>query len=120
MPIYAFKCESCGQYTEEHRCMADSSKPKKCDCGQPMDRDIPSEMGQYRQTPGNWPMASDAAGVNPDQAQEAMAHAASIGIPTQFDNEGRAIFNNARHRKAYCEAIGLYDRNGGYSDPQRS
>ena len=100
--------------------MADSEKPKVCECGETMARDIPTEMGQHKQTPGNWPMASDAAGVSPTQAQEAMAHATSIGIPTDFDRQGRAIFTSARHRKAYCEAIGLYDRNGGFSDPQRS
>ena len=100
--------------------MSDSQKPKLCECGQSMRRDIGFEHRGFRHTPGTWPMASDAAGVHPDQVKEAVAHSEAIGIPTQFDSEGRAIFTGPRHRKAYCEAIGLYDRNGGYSEPQRS
>ena len=33
--------------------------------------------------------------------------------------DGRAIFNSRAHRKRYCESIGMFDRNGGYGDPQR-
>jgi len=65
-------------------------------------------------------MESDAVGVNPTQRIEAMAHAKKIGVPTEFNNEGQAVFTSRMHRKKYCEAIGYFDRNGGYSDPQRS
>ena len=65
-------------------------------------------------------MESDAAGVDVTQVNEAMAHSRSIGVPTDFNKEtGAAIFTSKKHRKQYCEAIGLYDRNGGYSDPSR-
>jgi len=119
MPVYIFKCDGCGSYVEEQRPMSDSQKPKTCDCGETMARDYTAEQRGVISTPGNWPMASDAAGVGVGQAMEAMKHAASIGIPTQFDNEGRAIFTSPGHRKKYCEAIGMFDRNAGYSDPQR-
>ena len=118
MPVYCFKCENCGGYTEQFRSMADAAKPKTCECGDTMRRDFRAEAGVHK--PGNWPMESDAAGVSPRQRKEAMEHAASIGIPTEFNQDGQAVFTSARHRKRYCEAIGLYDRNGGYSDPQRS
>lgn len=99
--------------------MSDSQKPKECDCGEAMRRDYISERRGVISTPGNWPMCSDAAGVAESQAKEAMEHAASIGIPTEFNSQGQAVFVSASHRKRYCEAIGLFDRNGGYSDPQR-
>jgi len=63
-------------------------------------------------------MYSDAAGVAPSQVREAEEHARKIGIPTSFLKDGRAIFEGPAHRKTYCEAVGLFDRNGGYSDPQ--
>lgn len=82
-------------------------------------RNVVAEHRHTRDVSGTWPMKSDAAGVAPSQVQEAREHSVKIGIPTDFTPDGRAIFHSRLHRKQYCEAIGLYDRNGGYSDPQR-
>ncbi len=67
-----------------------------------------------------WNCYSDAVGVNPIQRKAAMEHAAKIGVPTEFNEIGQAVFTGPEHRKRYCEAAGWFDRNGGYSDPQRS
>ncbi|MGH2272166.1 hypothetical protein ACQ9LF_10235 [Anaerohalosphaeraceae bacterium U12dextr] len=80
-------------------------------------RNLRAEHAGTRHTPGNWPMKSDAAGVHPSQIKEAYDHSVRIGIPTQFAPDGRAIFTGREHRKNYCRAIGLHDRNGGYGDP---
>lgn len=69
--------------------------------------------------PANWPMTSVAMGVSPRQIAKARAAAAQAGVPTDFNADGDAIFTSAAHRKQYCEAMGFYDRNGGYGDPQR-
>ena len=82
-----------------------------------MQRDFQAEHKGTRHAPGNWPMESDAAGVAASQVKEATEHANSIGIPTNFTEEGSAIFTSAQHRKDYCRAIGMHDRNGGYGDP---
>ena len=82
-------------------------------------RNLRAEHAGARHAPGNWPMKSDAAGVAASQVKEAAEHSRKIGIPTDFTPDGRAVFTSARHRKRYCEAVGLYDRNGGFSDPQR-
>ena len=66
---------------------------------------------------GNWPMVSTAAGVAASQATEAMVEAKQMGVPTDFTPDGDAIFTSRQHRKRYCQAVGLHDRNGGYSDP---
>lgn len=66
-----------------------------------------------------WPLLSDAAGVHPSQVKEATESARASGVPTNFTKDGRAIFRNRRHRKAYCESIGLFDMSGGYGDPSR-
>ena len=80
-------------------------------------RDLRSEHCSTKDTPGNWPMKSDAAGVGAHQVKEAYDHSVKVGIPTEFTNDGRAIFTSRSHRKSYCQAIGLHDRNGGYGDP---
>jgi hypothetical protein len=100
--------------------MAQSQAPELCDIDAfVMQRDLLAEQGGVVHRCGCWPMYSDAAGVAEHQVPEAMAHSRRIGIPTDFTQDGRAIFTSREHRKKYCEAIGLYDRNGGYSDPQR-
>lgn len=68
--------------------------------------------------PGNWPMASDAAGVDPSQIPEQMAHDAEAGVPTEYTKTGEPILTSPSHRKRYMHANGLCDRNAGYSDPE--
>ncbi len=79
-------------------------------------RDFRAELVNTRPA-ANYPMESDAAGVHPDQRVEAEAHSRSIGIPTHFTEDGAAVFTDPKHRKRYCEAIGMYDRNAGPGDP---
>ena len=71
------------------------------------------------QRPACWPMESESLGVHPDQVQEATEHARSLGVPTEFSADANPIFTSPGHRKAYAEALGYYDKNGGYGDPQR-
>lgn len=66
-----------------------------------------------------WPIHSDAMGVHPKQAAELQRFLASQGVNCEVDNEGRPVLTCPSHRKAVAEARGFYDRNGGYSDPQR-
>jgi hypothetical protein len=74
-------------------------------------------VGIHFHSPGAWPMVSDAMGCGLNQEIESMATAAKLGVPTEY-KRGQAIFTSAAHRKAFCEAHGYFDRNGGYSDPQ--
>jgi len=80
-------------------------------------RDYQAEWSGFKHTPGNWPQYSDAAGVAPHQVEEATRKSQEMGIPTNFTEDGRAIFEGAGHRKRYCESVGLFDRNAGYGDP---
>jgi hypothetical protein len=119
MPAYCYTC-SCGHEFARVLPVISCRKSVRCPkCHSLAKRDIAREHGGNVHRPGNWPLKSDAAGVHPLDVTEAMAHASSIGIPTDFTADGRAVFTSARHRKAYCQAIGMYDRNGGFSDPQR-
>ncbi|MDO8303434.1 MAG: hypothetical protein Q7T18_09350 [Sedimentisphaerales bacterium] len=125
MPIYCFRRADNHELVELAMSIAELDRRQKpsgqivLDDGTAAFRDLMAEHGGRRHTPGNWPMCSDAAGVAAHQVGEAVAHSRQIGIPTDFTEDGRAIFTSPGHRKRYCEAIGLYDRNGGYGDPQR-
>lgn len=80
---------------------------------------IPSPGGPTRNVAGaGWPMISEAAAINPEDVPREQARLKKRGIYTEYTPTGEPIFRSPSHRKAYCEAVGLYDRNGGYSDPQ--
>lgn len=69
--------------------------------------------------PGNYPMISYAAGCHPSQIKEQQAALRAAGVRhTNFTKDGDPIFEDKRHRKEACEAMGLFDRNAGPSDPQ--
>lgn len=68
--------------------------------------------------PANYPMVSSAAGVNPSQIKEHMDHLKKMGCgQVNHTKDGDVIFESKGQRKQVCEALGLYDRNGGHSDP---
>ena len=120
MPLYCYTCSVCGATREVQKPMAQSQSLELCNVdASVMHRDLCAEQGGYAHKPGAWPLLSDAAGVAEHQVPEAVEHSRRIGIPTDFTPDGRAIFTSRQHRKKYCEAIGLYDRSGGYGDPQR-
>lgn len=66
-----------------------------------------------------WPIHSDAMAVHPSQVAQAQAALREHGVHTNYDAEGRPILESQSHRKRHAEALGFYDRNGGYGDPQR-
>ena len=67
-----------------------------------LDEVVEVKKKAVRKTKAKWPIVSDAAGVAPSQVGEARRKFADLGL------------------KEHCEAVGLYDRNGGYGDPQRN
>lgn len=116
MPTYIFMCKACQNRQEVVRPMDESDLPVLCDkCAFIMDRDFGAEMG--RQHFGEiWPMESYAAGVHPKQVSEMREIDRKNGVPTEYTEDGDPVFRGPNHRKKYCEAHGLFDRNAGYSD----
>ena len=120
MPRYAYKDNDDNVI---YRTYPMSKIPKSFTLGgKKFKRDVRTEFreasgGNFKSTPGNWPMASDAAGVHPDQIAEATAMSIKKGVPASFTPDGRVIFTSRKHRQDYCRTIGMHDRNGGYSDP---
>lgn len=79
------------------------------------------EIKQAPRTHGitRWPIHSTAMAVNPKQRDELQQYLASKGVQCEVDRDGCPVLTSPAHRKAVAEARGFYDRNGGYSDPQR-
>lgn len=65
-----------------------------------------------------YPIHSEAMGVNVEDIPKAQEVLRRAGVNTQYDGAGRPILESPSHRKKHCEALGFYDRNGSYGDPQ--
>jgi hypothetical protein len=72
-----------------------------------------------RRRKATWPMKSEALGVMPGQSAEAIQQSRAAGVATHFDEQGYAILESRSHRKKLCEALGYWDKDGGFGDPQR-
>lgn len=69
--------------------------------------------------PANYPMVCTAAGVHPGQVKTHMEHLRKMGCgQVDHTKDGDVIFRDKKQRKQVCEALGLFDRNGSYGDPQ--
>ena len=122
MPTYKYRVDGSGELVALFMSVAEMESRQRedmtitLDDGREAKRDIAAEHGGFRNTPGNWPQLSDAAGCHPDQIQDAMSHARQAGVPTEFTPDGRAKFESRGHRAAYLRAMGMKDREGGYGD----
>jgi hypothetical protein len=97
--------------------MSEFAKTITCEkCGKLMGIDPVAQQGGRRQTCSNWPMESDAAGVHPDQAKEYSDYLREKGVPTEILENGNPVFTSQHHRKRFCQATQMYDRNAGYGD----
>ena len=123
MPWYCFKCDN-GDPLEVSMTVSQMESTKVSDgvhklpSGQVVRRDFQKEMRTIATNSTGWPIHSRAMGVHPSQIGEAKERAQKIGVPTEFDNKGKAIFTDRSHRKKYCEKLGYFDQDGGYGDPQ--
>jgi hypothetical protein len=59
-----------------------------------------------------WPMTSESAGTHPSEIPNAMETARKKGVNLNYTSDGRAIFENAAHRRAALRALGMRDRHG--------
>ena len=117
MTTYTFICKVCGQTKEIVRLMTDFDLPVYCDKDKTkMRQDFQADFGKH-QPCSTWPMESYAAGVHPKQIPEMRAFDKKHEVETDYTPDGDPVFTGPKHRRKYCEAHGLYDRNAGLSDP---
>lgn len=121
MPMYEFQTED-GEVVELFMPFAEFDKRVK-------DGQITLDDGRVAKSyfnskslistvPSNYPMVSDAAGVHPSQIKEHMDHLRQMGCgQVNHTKDGSVIFESKGQRRKVLKALGLFDRNAGYSDP---
>lgn len=114
---YCYVCD-CGRKTVEVRPVSEATVRPMCECGKKMERDFATEAPGGH-LPQCWPMWSDTGGCHPDQVGEWKSALAKEGVSAEFNGKGAIKWESASHRKRCCEALGMFDRNGGYGDPRK-
>lgn len=125
MPTYVFTCEDCGESVEHVCSMAAVPESLRCQeldkdnwehvCGGTMRYDWRrTHAGSHRG--GDKEYVSAAVGVQPEQRDEAYRESVAMGVPTQFNEDGDAVFTSRKHRRDYCRAMGFRDNDAGYGD----
>jgi hypothetical protein len=122
MPMYEFRKES-GEVVEVFLSFEQFDKRVKngqivLDDGEKATYDW-QQHSKMQSLPANYPMVCTAAGVHPGQIKEHMEHLRQQGCgQVNHTKDGDIIFESKGQRKKVCEALGLFDRQAGYSDPQ--
>ena len=68
----------------------------------------------------NWPFASEAMGVSPDQIEDAKAELTAHGLSVDFTPDGRPIATSARHFHNIAKAMGMFHGAHGYGQIDES
>ena len=122
MPVYEFQTTN-GEVVELFLSFADHDRRVKDDTIKLDDgrtaKTFWNANSKISTVPSCYPMTSSAAGVHPGQIKEHMEHLRSKGCgQVDHTKSGDVIFRDKNQRRQVCEALGLFDRNGGFSDPQ--
>ena len=119
MPLYSYSCEGCGTFEVQMGMREEHPDTAECPgCGGAAVRDIGADQRGRRKLGDIWPMVSDGAAIAPEQIAEYEAFDRMHGVATQYTPDGQPVLTGRKHRKAYCEQHGIFDRDGGYGDPQ--
>lgn len=113
MPIYDYRCGTCGADFEEYAKVADYEKPSKCECG----GDAPRMIGLPNTPMAGYdrPIHSNAMGINPNQVAEVQKR-----FPDRkYDGTGARIFRNHHERGKALKAEGFHDNDGYSGGPPR-
>ena len=125
MPAYLYETES-GEMVELFMSVKEMERRQRhdgsitLDDGRAARRNFGAEMRDFRNTPGCWPMYSDAAGCHPLQVRQMQEALAKKGVQCHFTPDGRAVLESRSHRRDVLKAMGLFDRSAGFGDPTPS
>lgn len=122
MPVYEFQKDSDSEVVELFLSFSEYDRRVKdgvikLDDGQTA-RIFWNAKSGISTVPSCYPMVSTAAGVHPAQVREQQAALKAAGVrTTHYTKDGDPIFEDKHHRREALSAMGLYDRNAGFSDP---
>jgi putative FmdB family regulatory protein len=104
MPIYVYKCPSCGHSDEYFKAMKESDTEEICKvCGEPMSKDIRANLPHAAPDHYARPIHSDALGIRSDQVAEHRR----LYPDVQLDAQNRPILDSYRKHEAYMEKRGI-------------
>lgn len=121
MPTYCYRTKD-GRLHELVMSIGEMERRQKpggviqLDDGRMAHRDYKAEFASTPEPSSCWPMASDAAGIHPSQIPEYKAEMKKHGVSAEFKSDGRMVFRDRAHRRQCLRALGMHDRNAGYSD----
>lgn len=115
MPTYCYVNDDTGEAIEEQFPIGQAPENIARD-GLTFRRDFTAEQSGIAGSRATYPFASDAAGCHPTQVREFEENSRTLGVPTHFTSDGRAMFESRTHRNRYLKAAGLRDRSAGYGD----
>lgn len=85
--------------------------------GEVVEIKMPTRASRRKAT---YPLKSETLGVHSSQRMDAIQESIDVGVPTDFTPDGKAVLESPGHRKRYAEALGYFDKDGGYGDPRRN
>lgn len=81
-------------------------------------RNTRSQQQAKHRYAARWPLRTVLTGVGEHQVQELRDFVRQRDLRgTTVHEDGSVEWSGPKARKAYCKAVGLFDRNAGYSDP---
>ena len=117
MPYYSYTCKDCQRTSILFFRIAKIRKSVKCPrCGGIAARDVAADHRRHRPTPGNWPHASNAMGVLPDEAEAEQARLRKIDgcASVEVNKKGQIVTHSANQRRRVMRALGMHDLDAYY------
>ena len=104
MPLYTFKCPSCGNTSLMLLNMSQAGRPQKCCvCGLGMNRDYQADLVNVGNKEYAKPLHSDSLAISVTQVEEHQRKFPDIKI----DSQCRPVFENYQQHNNYLEATGF-------------
>lgn len=116
MPSYAYRDRDTGEPVWLAMSIAEKGAAESADGvvvrdGRTLERDYALESAGPRSS-AQWPILSDAAGVDPRHVPEWTEEMRRRGVSLDYAPDGRAIFRDPAHRRRCLKALGMFDRLG--------
>ena len=108
MPLYKWKCEDCGDVTEDYRPMKDSKKPFTCPCGKTLTFDDRDYTIGKNVVCGDKERVSSALGVHVSQIADGSVFKTHPGA--RFNANGDMIMKNRAEQKQRLKERGWVNK----------
>lgn len=115
MPLYQYSCEACGRRGERSAEAGKAPKTIPCVCKKRMKRCYGAAVA----SPGTWSgHLSEALACSPKHIEATQKEYYNLtGEVYKFAPDGRVHMESRQQRNKLLRALGMYDRDAGFGDP---